>query len=62
MEVPALYYHSYQLEACVLYTSPERTLDELNIKNLCKKVKIVLVFAPIWSAVTLQKNQIFPQH
>lgn len=44
MEEPALYHHSHQLEACVLYTS-HRTLDKLSLKYLCKKVQIDLLFA-----------------
>lgn len=55
MEEPALYHHSHQLEACVLYTS-HRTLDKLSLKYLCKKVQIDLLFATTWSAVLTEAN------
>lgn len=50
MEVPALHYHSHQLETCILYTS-HWTLNELSLKSLCKKVHTDLFFATIWPAV-----------
>lgn len=57
MEVPALYYHSHQLEACVLCIA-HWTLDELSLKYLCEKVQIDLHFAPIWSAILTEEANI----
>lgn len=63
MEVPALHYHSHQLETCILYTS-RWTLNELNLKSLYRKVQTDLffqIFQLPYDLLSLKK-QIFPQH